>query len=219
MPMAAPKAHFHKKRDAAVTTLSTLEDVVTDDVNVTVYIDDDGETTTDLPATTPTTTVSPVATAVQDDVVAGTSAANTAANTAAVATSAQASATSTSTTSSSSYSSSSSSIDGDLKSFASPGKFVDGTLSCDSVPVGNGVISIDWLQYNGWASILNLGGYASTTCVEGYYCSYACQAGMAKTQWPSDQPSSGVSIGGLVCKNGYLYRTNTDTDYLCEWGK
>lgn len=56
------------------------------------------------------------------------------------------------------------------------------------------------------------------SCEDGTYCSYACQPGMSKTQWPSDQPSSGVSVGGLYCKNGYLYRTNTDTTHLCEWG-
>lgn len=42
---------------------------------------------------------------------------------------------------------------------------------------------------------------------------------MSKTQWPSDQPDSGVSVGGLYCKGGYLYRSNTDTKYLCEWGE
>ena len=42
---------------------------------------------------------------------------------------------------------------------------------------------------------------------------------MSKTQWPSEQPSDGKSIGGLLCKNGYLYRTNQDSKYLCEWGR
>lgn len=41
---------------------------------------------------------------------------------------------------------------------------------------------------------------------------------MSKTQWPSEQPSDGRSVGGLYCKDGYLYRSNTDTSYLCEWG-
>merc|ERR1712072_605575 len=41
---------------------------------------------------------------------------------------------------------------------------------------------------------------------------------MSKTQWPSDQPSSGMSVGGLQCKNGKLYKSNSDSDYLCEWG-
>lgn len=42
---------------------------------------------------------------------------------------------------------------------------------------------------------------------------------MSKTQWPSQQPSDGRSVGGLECRNGYLYRTNSDSEYLCEWGQ
>lgn len=41
---------------------------------------------------------------------------------------------------------------------------------------------------------------------------------MSKTQWPSEQPSNGVSVGGLKCSGGKLYRTNKDVDTLCEWG-
>ena len=33
-----------------------------------------------------------------------------------------------------------------------------------------------------------------------------------------DQPSNGVSIGGLLCKNGKLYKSSTRSNYLCEWG-
>ena len=65
---------------------------------------------------------------------------------------------------------------------------------------------------------MNGNGQTSANCQDGYYCSYACQAGMSKTQWPSEQPANGVSVGGLLCKNGLLYRSNTDNDYLCEWG-
>ena len=49
---------------------------------------------------------------------------------------------------------------------------------------------------------MNENGDTSSNCKDGYYCSYACQAGMSKTQWPSEQPSNGMSIGGLYCKNG-----------------
>ena len=122
-------------------------------------------------------------------------------------------------TSSFSTSSSSSGVSGDLGTFVAPGtKFVDGTIACSSFPSGEGVISLDWLSLNGWASIMNMDGTTSTDCTDGYYCSYACQAGMSKTQWPTDQPSDGRSVGGLYCKNGYLYRSNTNTDYLCAWG-
>lgn len=65
---------------------------------------------------------------------------------------------------------------------------------------------------------MNENGDTSSTCQDGYYCSYACQAGMSKTQWPSEQPSSGISVGGLYCKSGKLYKSNSDSKYLCEWG-
>lgn len=41
---------------------------------------------------------------------------------------------------------------------------------------------------------------------------------MSKTQWPSSQPADGVSVGGLYCDSGKLYRSNTNSNYLCEWG-
>ncbi|CAD1808189.1 Secreted beta-glucosidase SIM1 [Candida parapsilosis] len=115
----------------------------------------------------------------------------------------------------------SSSIAGDLKAFVNPTeKFEDGVHSCDSVVTGQGVIAVDWLSglNGGWTTIMNQNGDTSSTCKDGYYCSYACQAGMSKTQWPSEQPSNGISVGGLYCKNGKLYRSNQDEDYLCSWG-
>lgn len=115
----------------------------------------------------------------------------------------------------------SSSISGDLSAFKDPSvKFEDGKYKCSEVPTGQGVIAVDWIDdlNGGWTSIMNTNGDTSSDCKDGYYCSYACQAGMSKTQWPSEQPSSGISVGGLYCKNGYLYRSNTDSDYLCAWG-
>ena len=112
-------------------------------------------------------------------------------------------------------------IEGDLSAFSDPSKkFEDGVYDCDSVPVGQGVIAVDWVSglNGGWTTIMNENGDTSSSCKDGYYCSYACQAGMSKTQWPSEQPSNGMSIGGLYCKNGKLYRSNTDNDYLCQWG-
>ncbi|CAI4065263.1 hypothetical protein N7582_002928 [Saccharomyces uvarum] len=124
-----------------------------------------------------------------------------------------------STSSSSSSSSGSGSVYGDLADFSGPSeKFKDGTISCDSFPSGQGVISIDWIGEGGWSGVENTDTSTGGSCKEGSYCSYSCQPGMSKTQWPSDQPSDGRSVGGLLCKNGYLYRSNTDTDYLCEWG-
>ena len=121
--------------------------------------------------------------------------------------------------SSSSSSSSSNGIYGDLASFSGPSsKFEDGTIACDQFPSGQGVISVDWVGGNGWSGIENTDTSTGGSCKEGSYCSYACQPGMSKTQYPSDQPSNGVSIGGLLCKNGKLYRSNTDEKYLCTWG-
>lgn len=117
-------------------------------------------------------------------------------------------------------SSSNNGIQGDLSAFASPDKFEDGVYDCDSVPTGQGVIAIDWISglTGGWSTIMNANGDTSSTCEDGFYCSYGCQAGMSKTQWPSEQPASGASMGGLYCKGGKLYRSNKDADTLCEWG-
>lgn len=111
-------------------------------------------------------------------------------------------------------------INGDLKDFEQPtNKFVDGTVKCSDFPTDQGVIKLPWIGRNGWASVTNpADGNTSTTCQEGWLCSYACQPGMSKTQWPSEQPASGESRGGLLCKNGYLYKTRATADYLCEWG-
>lgn len=121
--------------------------------------------------------------------------------------------------SSTSTSSGSGSIFGDLSAFSGPSeKFVDGTVKCSEFPSGQGVISIDWMNQGGWSGIEHADSSTGGSCTEGSHCSYACQPGMSKTQWPSEQPADGRSVGGLLCKGGYLYRTNTDTDYLCEWG-
>lgn len=114
-------------------------------------------------------------------------------------------------------------ISGDLAPFANPTQeFQDGTIDCSSFPAGQGVIALDNLGFGGWSGIelpLSGGTFSSpNSCQEGAYCSYACQSGMSKTQWPESQPASGVSVGGLMCKGGKLYRTNTNTNYLCEWG-
>ncbi|CAI4064437.1 hypothetical protein SKDZ_09G0480 [Saccharomyces kudriavzevii ZP591] len=129
------------------------------------------------------------------------------------------SASSSSSASQSTSTSSSGSIYGDLADFSGPSeKFQDGTISCDKFPSGQGVIPIDWIGEGGWSGVENTDTSTGGSCKEGSYCSYSCQPGMSKTQWPSEQPSDGRSVGGLLCKNGYLYRSNTDADHLCEWG-
>lgn len=110
-------------------------------------------------------------------------------------------------------------IEGDLAAFEDPTEeFEDGVLSCSDFPSGQGVIPLDHLGFGGWSGIENSDGSTGGNCKEGSYCSYACQSGMSKTQWPEDQPSNGVSIGGLLCKNGKLYKSSTRSNYLCEWG-
>ncbi|CAI4065507.1 hypothetical protein SUVZ_09G0470 [Saccharomyces uvarum] len=147
------------------------------------------------------------------------SSSSSAASSSAVHSSASSSSSAPHSTSTSSSSSGSGSVYGDLADFSGPSeKFKDGTISCDSFPSGQGVISIDWIGEGGWSGVENTDTSTGGSCEEGSYCSYSCQPGMSKTQWPSDQPSDGRSVGGLLCKNGYLYRSNTDTDYLCEWG-
>ncbi|SSD61459.1 related to Septation protein SUN4 [Saccharomycodes ludwigii] len=151
--------------------------------------------------------------------IATTTTSSPATTTSSPATTTSSSATATSSSATATSSSSSNGPKGDLGWYDIPTeKFVDGTIACSDFPSGQGVISLDWLGFGGWSGIENDDGSTGGDCKEGSYCSYSCQPGMSKTQWPSNQPSNGVSVGGLLCKDGYLYRSNPDTDYLCEWG-
>ncbi|CDO57784.1 hypothetical protein DV495_004723 [Geotrichum candidum] len=97
--------------------------------------------------------------------------------------------------------------------------FEDGTIDCSSFPSGQaGVVSLDYLGFGGWSGIYHSDTSTGGSCTEGSYCSYSCQPGMSKTQWPSNQPSNGVSVGGLLCKGGKLYRSNSNYKNLCVWG-
>ncbi|CAB65613.1 putative secreted beta-glucosidase PSU1 [Schizosaccharomyces pombe] len=101
---------------------------------------------------------------------------------------------------------------------SSSGGFQDGVYDCTDFPSDqSGVVALDYLGYGGYSGI-QIGDGAGSSCVEGAYCSYACSPGMLKTQWPSTQPSDGETRGGLLCKGGKLYRTNTAYDNLCENG-
>jgi SUN family beta-glucosidase len=100
--------------------------------------------------------------------------------------------------------------------------FPDGTYDCSTFPSDQqGVVSVDYLGFGGWSGIQypdDSTAVSGMTCTEGAYCSYACQPGMSKTQWPSKQPSDGQSRGGLLCQNGKLHMTQPSAQYLCEWG-
>lgn len=107
--------------------------------------------------------------------------------------------------------------------------FPDGEISCDTFPSDYGAVAVDHLGNDGWTGIqypqsLLSAGFSdintitSGGCADGYYCSYACPAGYQKAQWPSTQGATGQSVGGLLCKDGYLYKTNSDFDTLCITG-
>lgn len=204
LALAAPANHNHQhvhlNKRAVVTTV--------------VYVDGSGNTI--AAPTSSGTSVSSVVTTTSSS--SSSSAATTSATTSSAATS---SSTSSSATASSTGSSGSSGSYGDLGAFEDPSeKFEDGVYDCDTLPTGQGVVPITWIDglNGGFSSIMDQQGETSSTCKDGFYCSYACQAGMSKTQWPSEQPSNGISVGGLLCKNGKLYRSNKDEEYLCKWG-
>lgn len=113
--------------------------------------------------------------------------------------------------------------------------FPDGEIDCSSFPSDYGAVAIDYLGLGGWTGIQHpqetlLEGFADiltiaagecsdgSCCSDGTYCSYACPAGYQKSQWPSTQGSTGQSVGGLLCKNGKLYKTNNDYDNICITG-
>lgn len=179
--------HAHEKRDLVV---------------VTEYVDQDGniftptEVVNDAPAATPT----PAPAAAPSSAAPAAPAASPAKDTTTLAPSSSKQQASQPTTGSS----------------FTGGAFQDGTIPCSQFPSGNGVVALDWLNMGGWASIMDLNGNTASSCQEGFYCSYACESGMSKTQWPSNQPADGRSVGGLYCKGGFLYRANTNANTLCE---
>lgn len=197
-----------------------------DVVVVTQYVDQEGnaisgynaQTTTQAEATTSQAQAQAQTTS-QAQATTEAASASSPTTTLSVSSSAAAAQSSASSSSGSSSSGSSSGgVNGDLSDFSGPNEeFQDGTIACSQFPSGQGVVSLDWLGLSGWASIMDMNGDTATSCQDGYYCSYACQAGMSKTQWPSSQPSDGRSVGGLYCNNGFLYRANTGSNYLCEW--
>lgn len=96
-------------------------------------------------------------------------------------------------------------------------EFPDGEVDCDTFPDAYGALPIPWMKYGGWTGI-QINGGAGDACVDGGLCSYACPAGYSKAQWPEIQPASGESHGGLLCKNGKLYKTNSAYKSLCVKG-
>ncbi|CUS14071.1 unnamed protein product [Tuber aestivum] len=99
-------------------------------------------------------------------------------------------------------------------------EFKDGAIPCSKFPSDYGAMELPWHTKDGWSGIQYNGGNADNegVCKEGSLCSYACPPGFSKAQWPSDQPASGESHGGLLCKGGVLTLTRPDCKYLCEPG-
>ena len=106
-------------------------------------------------------------------------------------------------------------------------EFPDGEISCDDFPNAYGANSVPWENLGGWTGVQTPGTTVnglfddihtaiSGGCTDGSYCSYACPFPYIATQWPDAQGATGQSIGGLLCKNGKLYLTNSDSNKLCR---
>lgn len=149
---------------------------------------------------------------------------------------AAASTTQSAAASSTSSASSSSSTTTSSTSTGIDATFPDGEISCSDFPSAYGAVALDYLNLGGWSGVQSPGSTTSVgfldietitestcsgdgCCSDGMYCSYACPAGYQKSQWPTTQGSTGQSVGGLLCKSGKLYKTNSDlSDSLCITG-
>jgi len=205
----APKGHRRMVAARQVTVTTTT------DVTVTVT-----ETATTLATTTPAAavTTTPVAAVTTTPAAAVTTTPAAVTTTPAAATTTPAAAAATTPAAAANVTTPSGGAT--LALWANPSvEFADGVYDCSAFPSDQpGVVAVDWLGFGGWTGCQLTSGTAQT-CEEGAYCSYACQPGMSKSQWPPSQPSNGESRGGLLCKGGKLYKTNPASNYLCEWGQ
>lgn len=98
--------------------------------------------------------------------------------------------------------------------------FPDGTIDCGTFPSNYGAVPLNYLGLGGWSGLQAVTivgnavsnivtGVSGQTCSEGMMCSYACPPGYQKAQWPSTQGSTGQSVGGIQCKGGKLWLTNS----------
>ncbi|GEQ71774.1 hypothetical protein JCM33374_g5460 [Metschnikowia sp. JCM 33374] len=226
-PSRQHKHHEHKRAvtitvieyaDADETTVAPVQQAVSVASPSTVSFPPASPTTTSTTPTTTSTTPTTTSTTPTTTSTTPTTTSTTPTTTSTTPTTTS----SKSTTSTSAATSSPSSGLGDLQAFVNPTvPFQDGVHDCSTLPTGQGVVGVNWISglTGGFTTIMNQNGDTSPVCQDGFYCSYACQAGMSKTQWPSEQPANGISMGGLYCKAGKLYRSNTNENFLCSWGK
>ncbi|KAK3192824.1 Beta-glucosidase (SUN) [Lecanicillium sp. MT-2017a] len=113
-------------------------------------------------------------------------------------------------------------------------KFPSGEIDCSEFPSQYGALPVDWLGQKGWTSLQHVsgfvpgltnaisnivGGISGGSCKPETFCSYACEPGYQKMQWPEAQGSTGQSVGGLWCnKDGKLELTNNNCETLCAPG-
>ncbi|KAF9895013.1 hypothetical protein FE257_004637 [Aspergillus nanangensis] len=105
--------------------------------------------------------------------------------------------------------------------------FPDGEIDCGTFPSEYGAVALDYLGLGGYSGIQYVSfvdqlvsdivtAVTGDDCHSGAMCSYACPPGYQKSQWPISQGATGQSVGGLECRNGKLYLTNTElSDKLC----
>lgn len=103
---------------------------------------------------------------------------------------------------------------------------------CSKFPKEYGAFPISWLNTGGWTSlqvpdtyrpgvsIKNIVAPISGGCRPGMFCSYSCEEGYQKTQWPeTSQGATGQSVGGLWCnEQGILELTRPSHPKICEKG-
>lgn len=113
--------------------------------------------------------------------------------------------------------------------------FPDGQLDCSHFPSDYGAIPISWMGLGGWSGIqlVQMDGNSVSHIVTAKagqgcantpdgtaMCSYACPPGYQKSQWPTEQGSTGQSVGGLMCgSDNKLHLTNPGlSKHLCIQG-
>lgn len=111
--------------------------------------------------------------------------------------------------------------------------FPDGVIDCTKAPTQYGAVDMYWLNREGWAGrqkpssrwvkdvpvAVPIHQQTKGGCEDGEFCAIGCPSGYMSTQWPTtSQPENGISLGGLYCNGGKLYKTNPDFDVLCTPG-